>query len=190
MKKYQKGKNLKRLLIFAVALAVVIFSTIVLLKILSPKTKKVEPQPTVKKSQEIKEQTSSELTPTPIEQSEKEDDIKTEKTPRQYEPSSEKSDKINASITFNSVNKNSNKYQLRIAIYEMVGNNGLCKLKMIPKNGNTIIREAKIIQSGANSASCEGFDIPLKDLVPGEYNLEIEIAFNNKTSKIADKIKI
>ena len=112
MKKYQKGKKSKKFLIFAIVLLVVACFTVVLLKILSPKTKKAESQSTVKKSQEIKEQTSSKLTPTPIEQSEKEDDLKTEKTPRQYEPSSEKNDKINASITFNSVNKSNNKYQL------------------------------------------------------------------------------
>jgi len=46
------------------------------------------------------------------------------------------------------------------------------------------------IVSNPSSGSCEGFDIPLTKLSPGEYDIKIEINANQKTGIIEGKVTI
>ena len=124
----------------------------------------------------------------PSEVKEKNEGDNPEKTPKQYEdPGETDKTKINASITKNEVVDG--KYYLRITIYEILGE-GTCKLHMETDKGDSIDRSAKIIEAGADSSSCEGFDIPTSGISSGSYKFTVTMTSGKKTGTIKGTIKI
>lgn len=72
-------------------------------------------------------------------------------------------------LTITAANQNGNRLQVRTlisAVWE-----GTCDLNMT-KDGITVTRSAPI-QGLPNSATCQGFDVPVSELSPGEWNIEI-----------------
>jgi hypothetical protein len=111
-----------------------------------------------------------------------------EKTPKQNESGSDTpTGSINASITKNEVV--SGKYMLRVTIYELL-NSGSCELYMENTNGSSIKRSANIVATGADSSSCEGFDISTSGIDGGTYNFTIKLTSGEKASSITGIIKI
>ena len=56
--------------------------------------------------------------------------------------------------------------------------------------GKVVYNDYVNIISNPSSGSCEGFDIPLTKLSPGEYNIKIEVNANQKTGIIEGKVTI
>jgi len=111
-----------------------------------------------------------------------------DKTPKQYEGDDETDKKsINASITKNDVQNG--KYYLRVTIYEKLGD-GTCKLHMETKQGDTIDRTANVIESGADSSTCEGFDIPTSGISAGSYDFTVTITAGEKSGVVKGIIKV
>ena len=114
-----------------------------------------------------------------------------DKTPKQYEDDEKtrnNPNEINASITKNEIING--KYILRVTIYELLAD-GTCTLHL-ENNGNTLDRTVKIINAGADSSSCDGFDIKdiNKFLDAGTYNLTIDFESNGKKGNVKGTIKI
>ena len=109
-------------------------------------------------------------------------------TPKQNEDESDADEKtLNASITMNEVNNG--KYTLRVTIYELVSS-GNCTLHMESARGDTLDRTARIIDAGANSSSCEGFDIATNGISSGSYNFTINLKAGEKSKTLTGIIQI
>lgn len=110
-----------------------------------------------------------------------------DKTPKQYEDENKDTSSINASITKNEVV--GGKYLLRVTIYEIL-NSGSCKLHMETSHGDSLDRSADIISVGADSSSCEGFDIPVEGISNGVYNFTVSLSSGDKTGSVKGTIRI
>ena len=111
-----------------------------------------------------------------------------DKTPKQNEDGSDAApDSINASITMNKIS--GEKYMLRITIYELL-DSGSCELYMENSNGSSVKRTAKIIATGADSSSCEGFDIAKSGIEGGTYDFTVKLTSGEKSNTLKGVIKI
>ena len=109
-------------------------------------------------------------------------------TPKQNEDEPEADEKsLNASITMNEVSDG--KYRLRVTVYELL-ESGNCSLHMESSRGDTVDRTAKIINAGASSSSCEGFDISTSGISSGSYNFSVKITSGERTKTLTGVIQI
>lgn len=78
---------------------------------------------------------------------------------------------------------------IRVSIDQTL-DSGACKLTLT--SGSAMyMTEAAVIQSGATTSSCEGFDVPLAELTAGsEWDISIAIASGDKTGLIAGKANL
>ena len=111
----------------------------------------------------------------------------TDKTPKQYEDYEKDENNLNASITMNEVNNG--KYTLRVTIYELLSS-GTCELEMKTNSGDSLRRSANIINTGADSSSCEGFDVLTDGISSGTYNFVVSLKSGDKTGSVEGTIKI
>lgn len=65
---------------------------------------------------------------------------------------------------------------------------GTCELTLT-SGDSTIKRSAEIIQN-PSSSSCAGFDIPLSELRPGRWSIEISISSESKAMTLRDEVNI
>lgn len=113
---------------------------------------------------------------------------RTPKTPEKYEGQDvNKLEKLTGAITYSA--KTTDKYRIRVNIDQFLKLPGTCMLSVISA-GKVIYTDYVNIVSNPSSGSCEGFDIPLTKLSPGEYNIKIEINANQKTGIIEGKVTI
>ena len=118
----------------------------------------------------------------------KEEGENPEKTPKQNEDTPTTDTKeINLSLTKNEVV--GDKYMLRINIYEEVAN-GTCELEMKSTKGDYVKRSAKVIEAGADYASCEGFDILTSGIASGNYSFTVKVTIGDRTKSLTGNIKI
>ncbi len=117
------------------------------------------------------------------------DQVENTQTPSQYEKVEKTNpNELDISITKNEV-ANGN-YQLRIVIYELLTQTGSCELEMKTSNGDYVKKTVNTINSGADSSSCEGFDVPTSGISSGTYNFTVNIKAGTKTGKVSGTIKI
>lgn len=65
---------------------------------------------------------------------------------------------------------------------------GTCELTL--RSGNkTVNRSVEIIQN-PSSSSCAGFDIPVSELSPGQWNLEIKVSSENKQMILTEVVNL
>ena len=113
---------------------------------------------------------------------------RTPKTPEKYEGQDvNKLEKLTGTITYSA--KTTDKYRIRVNIDQFLKLPGTCMLSVISA-GKVVYTDYVNIISNPSSGSCEGFDIPLTKLSPGEYNIKIEVNANQKTGIIEGKVTI
>lgn len=113
---------------------------------------------------------------------------RTPKTPEKYEGQDvNKLEKLTGAITYSA--KTTDKYRIRVNIDQFLKLPGTCMLSVISA-GKVMYTDYVNIVSNPSSGSCEGFDIPLTKLSPGEYNIKIEVNANQKTGIIEGKVTI
>lgn len=113
---------------------------------------------------------------------------RTPKTPEKYEGQDvNKLEKLTGAITYSA--KTTDKYRIRVNIDQFLKLPGTCMLSVISAS-KVVYTDYVNIVSNPSSGSCEGFDIPLTKLSPGEYNIKIEINANQKTGIIEGKVTI
>lgn len=113
---------------------------------------------------------------------------RTPKTPEKYEGQDvNKLEKLTGAITYSA--KTTDKYRIRVNIDQFLKLPGTCTLSVISAS-KVVYTDYVNIVSNPSSGSCEGFDIPLTKLSPGEYNIKIEINANQKTGIIEGKVTI
>ena len=111
---------------------------------------------------------------------------RTPKTPEQYEGQDvNQLDKLTGTITYSE--KSGDKYRIRVNINQFLKLPGTCKLTVT--SGSTVVYTQTVsIISNPSSGSCEGFDIPLSSIPPGDLNIKIEVNANQKTGLIEGRI--
>ena len=113
---------------------------------------------------------------------------RTPKTPEKYEGQDvNKLEKLTGAITYSA--KTTDKYRIRVNIDQFLKLPGTCMLSVISAS-KVVYTDYVNIVSNPSSGSCEGFDIPLTKLSPGEYNIKIEVNANQKTGIIEGKVTI
>lgn len=113
---------------------------------------------------------------------------RTPKTPEKYEGQDvNKLEKLTGAITYSA--KITDKYRIRVNIDQFLKLPGTCMLSVISA-GKVMYTDYVNIVSNPSSGSCDGFDIPLTKLSPGEYNIKIEVNANQKTGIIEGKVTI
>lgn len=113
---------------------------------------------------------------------------RTPKTPEKYEGQDvNKLEKLTGAITYSA--KTDDIYRIRVNIDQFLKLPGTCMLS-VTSAGKVVYTDYVNIISNPSSGSCEGFDIPLTKLSPGEYDIKIEINANQKTGIIEGKVTI
>ena len=113
---------------------------------------------------------------------------RTPKTPEKYEGQDvNQLEKLTGTITYSA--KTTDKYRILVNIDQFLKLPGTCMLSVISA-GEVVYNDYVNIISNPSSGSCEGFDIPLTKLSPGEYNIKIEVNANQKTGIIEGKVTI
>lgn len=113
---------------------------------------------------------------------------RTPKTPEKYEGQDvNKLEKLTGAITYSA--KTTDKYRIRVNIDQFLKLPGTCMLS-VTSAGKVVYTDYVNIISNPSSGSCEGFDIPLTKLSPGEYDIKIEVNANQKTGIIEGKVTI
>lgn len=113
---------------------------------------------------------------------------RTPKTPEKYEGQDvNQLEKLTGTITYSA--KTTDKYRILVNIDQFLKLPGTCMLNVISA-GKVVYNDYVNIISNPSSGSCEGFDIPLTKLSPGEYNIKIEVNANQKTGIIEGKVTI
>ena len=113
---------------------------------------------------------------------------RTPKTPEKYEGQDvNKLEKLTGAITYSA--KTTDKYRIRVNIDQFLKLPGTCMLSVISAS-KVVYTDYVNIVSNPSSGSCDGFDIPLTKLSPGEYNIKIEVNANQKTGIIEGKVTI
>ena len=113
---------------------------------------------------------------------------RTPKTPEKYEGQDvNQLEKLTGTITYSA--KTTDKYRILVNIDQFLKLPGTCMLNVISA-GKVVYNDYVNIISNPSSGSCDGFDIPLTKLSPGEYNIKIEVNANQKTGIIEGKVTI
>ena len=145
-----------------------------------PENAKIEIVPTIRPSQE--EQTNSTASP---------DSDSTEvpgKTPIQNEGTNPKySPSLTGSITYSAVAED--KLIIRVNIDQMVGENGTCALTL-SKHGRKDVTKSVNTMDNPASSTCQGFDIPVKELGKGTWNVRIDLSAGGKTGHLEGQVEI
>ena len=84
-----------------------------------------------------------------------------------------------ANITITASSQNGSVYQVRTLI-SIVAREGTCTLTMT--RGTETVTNSSGVQAGPSSSTCQGFDVPVEELSPG--NWEITIGFSNQTYQV------
>ena len=113
---------------------------------------------------------------------------RTPKKPEKYEGQDvDKLEKLTGTITYST--KTTDEYRIRVNVDQFLKLPGTCMLSVISA-GKVVYTDYVNIISNPSSGSCEGFDIPLTKLSPGEYDIKIEVNANQKTGIIEGKVTI
>ncbi|MBL8160198.1 hypothetical protein JNJ66_07135 [Candidatus Saccharibacteria bacterium] len=89
-------------------------------------------------------------------------------------------------LTITAANQNEGTLQIRTQIDAVW--NGTCYLNLT-MGDKRVSREAGI-QAMASTSTCQGFDVPVSELAPGEWNLEVSASHDDKKTATSQKITI
>ena len=127
--------------------------------------------------------------------SEKESSGQKSKTLQGSDPSPEptpssngKKPTVGVSITTTTVDKDSNTLYIR-SLIQTISSNGRCTLSMHNTSGQTYSNSVEL-QAGPSTSSCKGFNVPLSQLSPGKWTINIHYEDNNVTGDTEGEITI
>ena len=127
--------------------------------------------------------------------SEKESSGQKSKTLQGSDPSPEptpssngKKPTVGVSITTTTVDKDSNTLYIR-SLIQTISSNGRCTLSMHNTSGQTYSNSVEL-QAGPSTSSCKGFNVPLPQLSPGKWTINIHYEDNNVTGDTEGEITI
>ena len=127
--------------------------------------------------------------------SEKESSGQKSKTLQGSDPSPEptpssngKKPTVGVSITTTTVDKDSNTLYIR-SLIQTISSGGRCTLSMHNTSGQTYSNSVEL-QAGPSTSSCKGFNVPLSQLSPGKWTINIHYEDNNVTGDTEGEITI
>lgn len=94
----------------------------------------------------------------------------------QAENNNETAPSAELDVHFTAVNQYEDTVQIRAEISELV-NSGTCTLTLT--KGDATITKTANTQASASISTCQGFDIPVSELSPGEWNIHLTVTNNN-----------
>lgn len=134
--------------------------------------------------QDVKKTDTKDPDNNPLEQSvshEKEKEL-----PQLYEGGgADTSNRLTGAITAKSVMGEN--LVIRNTINQIVSN-GICKLILVSGN-KTVTKSVEIIQN-PSSSSCAGFDIPVTELSPGQWSVELYVSSGDKNMILKETVNI
>ena len=192
---YQKKSRKNKIIVWSLFfLVLIILAGVIVYQILKDNNKSskvpILPEKTEKIESKIENTgvTNSETIKTEDGTPEDEAAGRTPKTPEKYEGQDvNQLEKLTGTITYSA--KTTDKYRILVNIDQFLKLPGTCMLSVISA-GKVVYNDYVNIISNPSSGSCEGFDIPLTKLSPGEYNIKIEVNANQKTGIIEGKVTI
>lgn len=95
---------------------------------------------------------------------------------------------VGVSITTTTVDKDSNTLYIR-SLIQTISSNGRCTLSMHNTSGQTYSNSVEL-QAGPSTSSCKGFNVPLPQLSPGKWTINIHYEDNNVTGDTEGEITI
>jgi hypothetical protein len=113
-------------------------------------------------------------------------DTKTQPVNNEQSPNTTPDDQVSATIT--AANQNGSMLQIRTLI-QAVTTDGTCSLKLTGPNGSVVTKSAGI-QSLASASTCAGFNVPVSELSPGSWQIELEISIPSKKATLTKTIII
>lgn len=109
------------------------------------------------------------------------------KAPVNSTPSTEANASSGASLTITAANQNGSRLQIRTLI-DQIWSQGECRLTLT-KDGASVSRSAAV-QALPDGATCAGFDIPVSELAPGDWQLSVTAIDNEKNITATQTITI
>lgn len=105
------------------------------------------------------------------------------KTPIQNEGQDPNQDNdITGYISNKTVNTQSKKLTIRVTINQFLHTTGKCTLTLT--NGSKTLTYTAPTADNPSSATCQGFDVPLEQLLAGKWSIKIKVEADNKTGII------
>jgi hypothetical protein len=117
----------------------------------------------------------------------KEESAKPEEKAPQYEGESPNvSESLTGMITYAGVMGDKLVVRVNIDQFLQTGN---CKINII-KDGDSIYNNTVLIQESVTTSTCDGFDIPVSQLVSGNLQAEVFLESGDRSGKIVEEIHI
>lgn len=91
-------------------------------------------------------------------------------------------------VIVSAANQNNPNLQIRALIQAVLSQDATCKLTL-SKGQRTVIKSANV-QPLANSSTCKGFDVPLSELEPGTWSLQILVASGERSGTVQREVQI
>jgi len=104
---------------------------------------------------------------------------------KDYEDNTGQAHSLSGFIT--SANVSGDFLLLRVQIDELLSD-GVCSLTL--SKGQLKVKKDSGIIDSATSSSCYGFDVPVSELSPGTWQIEIVVSSNGKHGTIKDEVRI
>lgn len=95
---------------------------------------------------------------------------------------------VGVSITATTIDKESNTLYIR-SLIQTISPSGRCTLSMHNTSGQTYSNSVEL-QAGPSTSSCKGFNIPLSQLSPGKWTINIHYEDSNVTGDTEGEITI
>lgn len=94
---------------------------------------------------------------------------------------------LTGSITYTAVEDD--KLIIRVNIDQIVGEYGTCSLTL-SKAGRKDIIKAVNTMDNPSSSTCQGFDIPIKELAKGVWNIRINLSVGGKLGVVEGRVEL
>ena len=119
-----------------------------------------------------------------------------DKTPIKYSPPSDSNSSDNTSSntggitgTINYANVVDGTLKVRVNITQLL-DSGICILTLKNTTDGTTSTYKTDIIANPSSSTCDGFNIPTKNLTKGDYNISIQLTSGDKTGVLSSKVSI
>jgi hypothetical protein len=99
----------------------------------------------------------------------------------------ENSSKSNVGVTMTAGSQNGSLYQMRFQI-DSPTNEGTCTLTLT--RGSATVTKTASVQALAKISTCQGFDVPVSELSPGQWNVSLSYESNTLTGSTTSTITV
>lgn len=107
--------------------------------------------------------------------------------PTQYEgPGASATGNLTGVVNYSDVQEGS--LIIRTTIDQLLAS-GTCTLTL-SKSGQAVTKTANIVQGGASSSSCDGFNVPVAELGSGKWNIQVNIESGDRKGSFNSEVTI